>query len=255
MIHVAEVTRGDETRLVDAFEFIPGEIAESPDSGIDFFHLGSITAELHRHARGWTPPDGFRRFSWDLGTMLGSEGRWGDWRDAPNLTDEDRESIERAEEKVRERLTRFGTGSERFGLVHSDLRLSNLIVDDRQIVVIDFDDCGWSWYLTDLAATITWNEAADDAGDLVEQWLLGYLANGDLEPAAIEEIPTFVMLRRLMITAWIGTHPEAEPARLLGGHLASETAALGRRYLDDPSWFAYDHDDLLGRARPAASPN
>ena len=59
----------------------------------------------------------------------------------------------------------------------------------------------------------------------------------DIPAADLVEIPTFVMLRRLMLTAWIGTHPESGPAQTLGHRFASGTAQLAQSYLTDPSWF------------------
>ena len=233
-----------DVRLVDVAEFIPGTSAEDANSGISYQDLGAITAALHMHVKTWTPPTGFTRFRWDLESMLGPEGRWGNWRDVPNLTPLNRSVIDEAEARVVQRLQAFGTGPDRFGLVHSDLRMSNLIVSDGEIIVIDFDDCGWSWFLTDLSAVITWEEATSAAHSTIEQWLRGYLSVGCLEAEAMREIPTFIMLRRLMVTAWIGSHPESEPARILGPHFAAETAVVADRYLNDPNWFAYTLDQF-----------
>lgn len=250
---VSTVQIEEETRFVDAFEFVPGISAEDEESGIRYRDLGVITATLHQHVQQWALPEGFTRFRWDLSTMLGKDGRWGDWRSAPNLASDDRDAIEIAENLVRDRLDKFGTGPDRFGLVHADLRMSNLIVQNGDIVVIDFDDCGWSWFLTDLAAVITWNEAHAESHEVVQDWLRGYVSVAELSSEAVAEIPTFVMLRRLMITAWISSHPESEPARTLGGHLAAETATLARRYVNDPSWFAFDLPSLT--ASESIEPN
>ena len=43
---------------------------------------------------------------------------------------------------LRARLAAFGTGPARYGLIHADIRLANLLVDDGRVSVIDFDDCG-----------------------------------------------------------------------------------------------------------------
>ena len=234
---VIEVRVGDRTCLCDLFTFVPGVVAEDATARISFSDLGEINARLHEHALGWVPPRGFTRFRWDLGTTLGPHGRWGDWRDAPRLTPGDAEAIEHAERRVVERLTTYGTGPDRFGLVHADLRLSNLIVDAGRITVIDFDDSGWGWFMTDLGAVVSWIEDSPEAATIVEDWLRGYRRVRPLAAADVAEIPTFVMLRRLMLTAWISTHPESEPARRLGPTYAAGTAALARRYLTDPSWF------------------
>ena len=83
-------------------------------------------------------------------------GPLGNWRLAPGLTESDHTWIERAAADITAKLTEFGCAPDRFGLVHADLRLANLMVDPADvgagITVIDFDDCGWSWYLADLGA-------------------------------------------------------------------------------------------------------
>lgn len=237
---VVEARIGDDVCLVDLFTFVPGTIAEEDASDISFSDLGAITASLHGHVRQWRPPASFTRFRWDLNTMLGADGRWGNWRDAPALSAADAATIERAEQKVVDRLTRYGTGPERFGLVHADLRMSNLMVHEGKITVIDFDDCGWSWYLADLGAVVSFIEDTPEAQHIVEDWLDGYRRVRPIAVTDLAEIPTFVMLRRLMLTAWIGSHPESEPAHTLGHRYASGTATLAQAYLNDPSWFQVD---------------
>lgn len=243
---VVEVRIGDETRLVDLFTFVPGTIAEDDASDISFSELGAITATLHEHVQRWQRPETFTRFRWDLDAMLGPDGRWGDWRDAPALSAADSAVIAEAERKVIHRLTNYGMGPERFGLVHADLRMSNLMVEGGKITVIDFDDCGWSWYLADLGAVVSFVEDTPDAARIIDEWLAGYRSVRDIPAADLAEIPTFVMLRRLMLTAWIGSHPESGPAQTLGHRYASGTAQLAQAYLTDPSWFRV--------AVPAAAP-
>ncbi|MUL49322.1 phosphotransferase [Mycobacterium sp. CBMA293] len=237
---VVEARVGDETCLVDLFTFVEGTIAEDDASDISFSELGAITAALHDHVQQWQRPEAFTRFSWDLETMLGPAGRWGNWRHAPALSADDAAIIEEAERKVIDRLTDYGMGPERFGLVHADLRMSNLMVHQGKITVIDFDDCGWSWYLTDLGAVVSFIEESPDAPRIIDEWLEGYRSVRDIPAADLAEIPTFVMLRRLMLTAWIGTHPESSPAQTLGHRYASGTAQLAQAYLTDPSWFRVD---------------
>ncbi len=53
---------------------------------------------------------------------------------------------------------RTARGRERFGLVHADIRLANLLVDGEHVRVIDFDDCGFSWFMYDFATTVSFIE-------------------------------------------------------------------------------------------------
>ena len=230
----------DAVLHVDAVSYIRGCTAEEDPDAVGFDELGRLTAMMHDHARRWSAPAGFTRFRWDLETILGPQARWGNWRLAPGLTEQDRNWIGRAAVDISNRLTEFGCEPDRFGLVHADLRLANLMVDPSDpgsgITVIDFDDCGWSWYLADLGAAVSFIEDVPAGERIISEWLTGYLDVGSIAPDHLELIPTFVMMRRIMLTAWIASHFDADAAIGVGEDFAANTARLAERYLHDRSW-------------------
>ena len=234
---------------VDAVTFVPGCTAEEDPSAVGFDELGRLTAIMHAHARSWTPAPGFTRFSWDLDSILGAGARWGDWRLAPALADDDRYWIARASDDITGRLTEFGCGPDRFGLIHADLRLANLMIDPTApggpITVIDFDDCGWSWYLADLGAAVSFVEDTATGERIIADWLAGYREVETLPPAHLELIPAFVMMRRIMLTAWVASHHDADSAVGAGDDFAPNTARLAERYLTDRTWL---RDSIFGSA-------
>jgi Ser/Thr protein kinase RdoA (MazF antagonist) len=225
---------------VDAVSLIPGCTAEEAPEAVGFATLGELTAVMHEHVQRWSTPPDFTRFRWDLDAILGPGARWGDWRDASALSDTDREPITRAVHHITEKLAEFGMGADRFGLVHADLRLANLMVDpdtpSAGITVIDFDDCGWTWHLADLGAVVAWIEDTPEAERIVREWLRGYLRVRPLPTEHLSLIPTFVMLRRIQLTAWIASHADADAAIAVGPEFATGTARLAERYLDDQTW-------------------
>jgi Ser/Thr protein kinase RdoA (MazF antagonist) len=233
---VLPVSVGTQSRLVDVLTYLPGVSAEQ--TRIGYRELGALTAAMHRRSAAWTPPAGFTRFRWDLESGLGSAARWGDWRRAPNLTPDGLNVIAAAAEEVTDRLVEFGTGPGRFGLIHADLRPANLIVDNGSLAVIDFDDCGWSWYLYDLAAALSFIEESDELPQLAADWLAGYQAVRPLGSVDLAVIGSMIMLRRIMLTAWLASRPDSEPARMLGGGFAAGTAAQAVRYLNDQNWWS-----------------
>ncbi len=225
---------------VDAVSFVPGCTAEESPECVGFDELGRLTAMMHDHVGRWAVPPDFCRFRWDLDSMLRPGARWGDWRHAPGLTADDSVAIARAATEIDRRLTEFGCGTDRFGLIHADLRMANLMVDPDDarspITVIDFDDCGWSWHLADLGAVVSFIEHTPDAERIVTEWLRGYRSVRELPAEHLDLVPTFVMLRRVMLSAWIGSHADADAARALADGFAPGTAVLARRYVDDDSW-------------------
>ena len=212
------------------FEFLPGsEPAE--DDAPSFEALGEVTARMHLHSRQWTKPEAFTRFSWDLDTAFGNNPRWGKWQDGPGVGESEIAILSRLEATIVDRLKAFGTGPERFGLVHADTRLANLLVEGDQVSVIDFDDCGFSWFLYDLGTTVSFFEEAPQVPELIDRWLTGYRRVTTLSAEDEAEIWTFVLYRRLLLLAWIGTHANVTIAQELADHYAADSCTLAEAYL------------------------
>jgi Ser/Thr protein kinase RdoA (MazF antagonist) len=49
-------------------------------------------------------------------------------------------------------------------------------------------------------------------------------------------LPSFVMLRRMVLTAWLASHAETPTAQALGAGYTDGTVALGLRYLQGSLW-------------------
>ena len=88
-------------------------------------------------------------------------------------------------------LGSFGTGPERFGLIHADMRLANLIVGKGRIWLIDFDDCGFGWFLYDFATALSFIEDHPQVPKLKEAWIEGYTDFLPLSRGEIGEMDSF----------------------------------------------------------------
>ena len=226
---------GGEARNVVMFEFLAGHEPLEDRLVEDFEELGRITARMHQHSRGWTPPAGFTRFAWDYDAAFGSEARWGRWQNGVGVGEEERQILGRLDATLQRRLAAFGTGADRYGLVHADTRLANLLVDDgptgRTVSVIDFDDSGFSWFLYDLGTAVSFIEHYPQVPEMVDSWVRGYRQLVDLPKEDEDEIWTFIMFRRLLLVAWIGSHSAVEIAQELGSGYTVGSCELAERYL------------------------
>jgi len=224
---------GRAERHAVAFERLPGQ---EPDPNRDvaqwFEKLGALTARMHAHARSWTLPAGFRRKRWDVDDMVGPRAHWGPWGAALGLSEQGAQCIERALVMIRRRLNRFGRGAQQFGLVHADLRLANLLVDGTHLRIIDFDDCGFSWFLYDFAAAISFIEHEPFIPDVLQAWLKGYRTVASVSRQEEAEIPTWVVLRRILLTAWLASRGELTFAQRLGAAYTAGTVKLAQEFLD-----------------------
>lgn len=213
--------------------FAPITAAREVTAGDDLEHwfseLGAISARLHAHARGWTPPPGFSRKRWDCDTILGDAPHWGRWQDAPGLTADGHATLARLSRDLRTRLVAYGTGLGRFGLIHADLRLTNLLLDAQGLWAIDFDDCGFGWWMYDLASALSFIETDVRLPALIAAWCAGHGAVS-AEDRAI--IPSLIMLRRVLLTAWLGSRADSDTAAAIGGaDYTAGTVMLADRFL------------------------
>ena len=115
--------------------------------------------------------------------------------------------------------------------MHADIRLANLLVDDGHVRVIDFDDSGFTWFMYDFATTVSFMEDHPRVPELQAAWLEGYRSVAPLDPADEAELATFVMLRRLLLVAWIGSHSETDLAKSMGLPYTEGTMGLCEDYL------------------------
>jgi Ser/Thr protein kinase RdoA (MazF antagonist) len=245
-----------ERRHVVRFAWVPGREPAGLRLVEDFRVLGGMAARLHTHAREWRRPAWFTRFTWNYETSIGPRGHWGRWQDGMAVGREEHEVLARLDATLRRRLEAFGTGPERFGLVHADMRLANLLVDaddadgdpddapdgerrrepdlvaaDSRVTVLDFDDCGFGWYLYDLGGSLSFMEDDPRVPELVDAWVAGYREVRELSTEEVAELPTFVLLRRLLLVAWVGSHAVTVLARSMGPSFTRGTCDLAETYL------------------------
>ena len=199
-------------RYVVHFEMVAGVEPDEASLTVEDFHtLGWITAVLHEHSHAWTRPSGFSRFSWDWEHSLGDEPRWGRWQDADGVGRQENDLLDRAARLLQQRLTDYGSGQDRFGLVHADLRLANLLVDGSAITVIDFDDCGFGYWLYDIAVALWELRHRHDYGQFRDALINGYTQHRPL-PGDLTLLDDFIASRDVAFGLWFTGTAQANPA-------------------------------------------
>lgn len=227
----------------------PSEMSEQ-DAWL-YRSMGRAAGLMRRAAMDWVPKheeEVASRIAWDWDATFG-EG-WNNyygkhyWDADSTLTHRDVLAVNAARDLIRKRLAAFGTSPERYGLVHSDLRMGNLLVDGQKMTVLDFDDCGMGWYLFDIAGMVGFMEHRGDLKAVVDKILEGYEEAYPLSEDERREIPTFILMRRIGLLQALQYHiGNAEPGSNeatqitpdLIAFYARGTAVLARRYLRDMS--------------------
>jgi Ser/Thr protein kinase RdoA (MazF antagonist) len=119
--------------------------------------LGVMVAKLHRHASQWIPPLGYTRPRYDAARMY-------EWlRELRSLVQEGRiapeevELLAQAAQRVERLMVELGTDKPYWGLVHADLCPDNYVICGDEVRPLDFDLCGFSYYMLDVAYALLWH--------------------------------------------------------------------------------------------------
>lgn len=218
---------------IAVFEFIEGhEITEIAADKLYFYmeKIGEIAAKLHKHVTNWKESGDLIRFSWDLKDIIGRDGRWGHYSNMKSLPPSDISCYDDASRIIRYRLEKFGRTRDRYGLFHSDLNIHNILInDDDEIYILDFDDCGYGWFLYDIATAVM--EYFDEELDCVLSAILkGYEKVRKLSEEEKEEIPTFIIARKILRIGWIASHSDNDTVKAISPSYFEKTALLAKEY-------------------------
>ncbi len=221
----------DRPRCAVMFTFLEGVEPDPDNLMAGFVRLGEITAHMHCQVKSWTPPPGFTRPTWGPKEIFGNCNGFGRWQDAMGMDQEALDCLGRMVEVIERRLSALGRHPRHFGLVHADLRLANTLTEGVRTKLIDFDDCGFSWFTYDLATALSFIQDRPDVPDLIESWLAGYRSVVELPRALEAEISTVIMLRRFAELAWLNTRRHTEFSHITEPGFTSASCQLAEDYL------------------------
>jgi Ser/Thr protein kinase RdoA (MazF antagonist) len=216
----------------DVFHWIEGAPPGDADLAETYRMVGSINARMHCHVQAWSPPDGFERHVWDEGGMVGTDPLWGRFGDLTALSGEQRALLSEARNGVRERVIAFGKTPDLYGLIHSDLVPENILVTKDGPMVIDFDDCGFGWFLYDYASCVSRHEGGESFDTIHNAWVEGYRGVAPLSDDILDEALTFRLARQIVRLGWLHGRRDSLYAADYRHIAIAAACRLARQFLD-----------------------
>ena len=235
----ASANSSQVTRQCDMLAWVDGAPLGSIEGGsetdpsllIDSYRtVGRVMAKLHNHSSEWLLPDGFARHAWDIDGIAGRNPFWGRYWELEALTPAQADLLQAAAEIAKHRLGQFGQGSDRYGLIHADFLPENLLVDNADIKLIDFDDAGFGWHLFDIATSVFFYLGEQEFDAVLEALVEGYRTERRLPNEHLDMLPTLLMARGLTYIGWLHTRRETETARELTPVVVEGVCALAEDY-------------------------
>jgi Ser/Thr protein kinase RdoA (MazF antagonist) len=232
---------GDPAKVpVDLLEWVDGQPIGSAencsfegDEAIQdmYAEIGRLAAAMHAHSARWTRPPGFVRQSWNLDGCLGPHALWGHYSALEGLTRDELQLFDRAVAVVRAQLHAFGESPHRYGLVHGDLVPDNVMQSPQGLVVLDFDDCGFGWYLWEFTTALFWHIGQSSFDPAWQGYLRGYRSLRALPEEQLQLMPAMFLMRALVYMGWMHTRRETETAAQLREPVRETSVKLAQELL------------------------
>ncbi|MGF1979007.1 MAG: phosphotransferase enzyme family protein [Nostoc sp. CmiSLP01] len=147
---------GEPEILCTLLSWIEGKIPPTVDTLNDeqLAKVGSLMAQLHIHSQQFELSEGFKRQTFDEAHF---RGRLEALYTALNKTELDKSGLNSLKINANHIISYFAQlerKQDSFGLIHADFHSGNYLVCGENIYIIDFDRCGFGFYVYDLALAL-----------------------------------------------------------------------------------------------------
>ena len=203
--------------------WLDGRFVDQRLAPVHLRRVGALAGQLQQHAATWEQPGGFFRPRVDTLTNQGKVESIAQSAavaldgDHPTAADADRalglvEALvspkdaglfAKALEAVWSTTRRLAEETGAFGLIHGDLHYENFLFHRGEARAIDFDDCGWGFYLYDLAVTLWELEDRPRYEELRDAYIGAYAKDGRLPEDHTMHLHALFVLRRMQMLLWV----------------------------------------------------
>jgi Ser/Thr protein kinase RdoA (MazF antagonist) len=188
---------------------------------------GKTLGEVHKFAAGWQPPQGFTRPYLGWSGLFAQEG--GLWYPADELVAmmprRYRQAFRTVTQRVRTAMDAMGKGPDAFGLIHGDMYLENVLFRSGEAHLIDFDDCGFGYWMYDIGVALSQWPWTSQWHSIRDPFLEAYTRVRTLPRSQVAYLDLFMAAQYAVLALWgtafirsnPGMHREHERWRDRGG--------------------------------------
>jgi len=211
-INTAEIPQG---RIVSLMRWLDGRKIQHGLRPQHLTALGQVVARLHNFSATWLPPAGFERPVWDWDAQLG-----GSMFEQPReelvetMPVQFREPFNEVSRAAQQTMEAFGKESDAFGLIHADLYPENVLYKDGRACPIDFEDCGYGYWIWDIAVALCEWAWKPDWERMRDAFYAGYSQIRALPEAQWRQLDLFVATQFATMLLWASAFLKDDPGRI-----------------------------------------
>lgn len=199
---VEVVESGDSYFVACAFEKREGELPPSYKENPTLYQkLGQITGKIHALSKNYQPSSlAHRRYEWHENNYL---------RKVKNYVPTELELVHKRFDQLLQTIQALPKDNNGYGLIHGDISVGNFLVEQGSVSVIDFDECEYSWYMSDIAIALFYATPLPNWGGEVKRlevarhfydnFMEGYSRENSLESHQLKHLPLLLKLREMLL--------------------------------------------------------
>jgi Ser/Thr protein kinase RdoA (MazF antagonist) len=177
--------------------------------------LGRAVAQMHSFSEGWHPPSEFTRPDWDWEAQLG-----GCMFDHPleelveSMPVKSREPFQVISREAKQVMQALGKDSDAYGLIHADLYPENVLYKAGNAYPIDFEDCGFGYWMWDNAVALCQWAWGEDWKRMRNAFREGYSQIRSLPETQWAQLDLFVATQFATMLLWASEFLKHDPKRV-----------------------------------------
>lgn len=199
--------------------------------------IGRTMAQLHNHSANWQPPANFERPKWDWNGLFGEGAGYSInngskiWQLTPQPY---RDLFLKVSDRFKMMTEIIPEDKDHFGLIHADLCSGNLLSADNQVRIIDFADCGYGYWVHDIAMFISYYARNPQVPTYLKSLLEGYAEIRPLPAKQLQYIDTFIAAQQVSLALWRVNRSQDHPYfRSILPHALKEAEDHARWFLEE----------------------
>lgn len=199
-----------EGRYCDLLKWVNGRFIDESVNEKHMLALGRYMGHLRKFSRGRKVVH--RRY-WDAEGLVGPEPKFGSIDFLPGITPAVQKVITGERKRVFRDLTAYERRfPDRLGLIHADMHFGNfLLKKGGEVSAIDFDDCGYGFYVYELAVPLTHLEyyATGKRLERLKAFLIeGYAGAASWDEHDARILGRLFLARKLLMLGWMRSRAE-----------------------------------------------
>lgn len=185
--------------IICAFTKAEGEVPSRQNANDRmFYNYGKTIALFHKLTKDYRESEGIqKRFSWDQDLIILNADKY--------LPKEDRVILDRLNETITA-IKSIEKNRDNYGLIHTDVHMGNFFVRDDELIVFDFDDSCYHYFISDIAIALFYlifmvkeEEQFAWVERFLPLFLKGYFEGNKLSKDDFMKIPLFLKLREIIL--------------------------------------------------------